>query len=70
MRYRWLGRTGLRVSEVGFGAWAIGGAWWGPQDDGDSRLALHQALDMGCNFIDTAWVYGNGHSEKLIAGVM
>jgi len=70
MRYRWLGSTGLSISEVGFGAWAIGGAWWGPQDDTDSRLALHQALDMGCNFIDTAWVYGNGHSEKLIAGVM
>lgn len=70
MRYRWLGNTGLRVSEVGFGAWAIGGAWWGPQDDMDSRLALHQALDMGCNFIDTAWVYGNGHSEKLIGSVL
>ncbi len=70
MRYRWLGNTGLRVSEVGFGAWAIGGAWWGPQDDSDSRLALHQALDLGCNFIDTAWVYGNGHSEKLIGSVL
>ncbi len=70
MRYRWLGNTGLRVSEIGFGAWAIGGAWWGPQDDTDSRLALHQALDMGCNFIDTAWVYGDGHSEKLIGSVL
>ena len=70
MRYRWLGNTGLRVSEVGFGAWAIGGKWWGPQDDTDSKLALHQALDMGCSFIDTAWVYGNGHSEKLIASVI
>lgn len=70
MRYRWLGDTGLKVSEIGFGAWAIGGAWWGPQDDTDSRLALHQALDMGCNFIDTAWVYGDGHSEKLIGEVV
>jgi aryl-alcohol dehydrogenase-like predicted oxidoreductase len=70
MRYRWLGNTGLRVSEIGFGAWAIGGTWWGPQDDMDSRLALHQALDMGCNFIDTAWVYGDGHSEKLIGSVL
>lgn len=70
MRYRWLGDTGLKVSEIGFGAWAIGGAWWGPQDDSDSRQALHQALDMGCNFIDTAWVYGNGHSEKLIGEVL
>jgi aryl-alcohol dehydrogenase-like predicted oxidoreductase len=70
MRYRWLGNTGLKISEIGFGAWAIGGTWWGPQDDEDSRLALHQSLDMGCNFIDTAWVYGNGHSEKLIGGVL
>ena len=70
MRYRWLGNTGLRISEIGFGAWAIGGTWWGPQDDTDSRLALHQALDMGCNFIDTAWVYGDGHSEKLIGSVI
>jgi len=70
MRYRWLGNTGLKVSEIGFGAWAIGGAWWGPQDDNDSRMALHQSLDMGCNFIDTAWVYGDGHSEKLIGGVI
>ncbi|HTC22168.1 MAG TPA: aldo/keto reductase [bacterium] len=70
MRYRWLGNTGLRVSEIGFGAWAIGGKWWGPQDDMDSRLALHKALDMGCTFIDTAWVYGDGHSEKLIGSVL
>lgn len=70
MRYRLLGKTGLKISEIGFGAWAIGGTWWGPQDDSDSRLALHQALDMGCNFIDTAWVYGNGHSEKLIGSVI
>jgi len=70
MRYRWLGNTGLRISEIGFGAWAIGGKWWGPQDDTDSRLALHKALDMGCNFIDTAWVYGDGHSERLIGSVI
>src|ERR1019366_158781 len=70
MRYRWLGNTGLKISEIGFGAWAIGGTWWGPQDDTDSKLALHQSLDMGCNFIDTAWVYGNGHSEKLIGAVI
>lgn len=70
MRYRWLGKTGLKVSEVGFGAWAIGGSWWGPQDDTDSRLALHRALDMGVNFIDTAWIYGRGHSERLIGGVI
>lgn len=70
MRYRVLGQTGLQVSEIGFGAWAIGGAMWGPQDDTDSRLALHQALDLGCLFIDTALVYGDGHSENLIASVL
>jgi aryl-alcohol dehydrogenase-like predicted oxidoreductase len=70
MRYRWLGKTGMNISEIGFGAWAIGGTWWGPQDDQDSRLALHQALDMGVNFIDTAWVYGDGHSERLIGSVL
>ncbi len=70
MRYRWLGTTGLYVSEIGFGAWAIGGSMWGPQDDFYSRQALHQALNMGCNFIDTALAYGNGHSERLIASVL
>ncbi len=70
MRYRPLGNTGFKVSEIGFGAWAIGGSWWGPQDDNDSRRALHKSLDMGCNFIDTAWVYGNGHSERLIGSVL
>jgi aryl-alcohol dehydrogenase-like predicted oxidoreductase len=70
MRYRVLGSTGLQVSEIGFGAWAIGGSMWGPQDDTDSKLALHRALDQGCLFIDTALVYGDGHSEKLIASVL
>jgi aryl-alcohol dehydrogenase-like predicted oxidoreductase len=70
MRYRWLGKTGFKVSEIGFGAWAIGGDAWGPQDDRDSRLALHKSLDMGCNFIDTAWAYGEGHSERLIGSVL
>ena len=70
MRYRVLGNTGLQVSEIGFGAWAIGGSMWGPQDDTESKLALHQALDQGYQFIDTALVYGDGHSEKLIASVL
>lgn len=70
MRYHSLGNTGIQVSEIGFGAWAIGGTAWGPQDDADSRLALHKSLDMGCTFIDTAWVYGDGHSEKLIGSVI
>jgi aryl-alcohol dehydrogenase-like predicted oxidoreductase len=70
MRYRFLGKTGFKISEIGFGAWAIGGSSWGAQDDYDSRQALHQSLDMGCNFIDTAAVYGDGHSEQLIGSVI
>lgn len=66
MHYRELGRTGWKVSEISFGAWAIGGSW-GQVDDNDSMAALHAALDNGINFIDTADVYGDGHSERLIA---
>jgi aryl-alcohol dehydrogenase-like predicted oxidoreductase len=66
MQYRELGRTGWKVSEISFGAWAIGSAW-GPVDDQDSLAALHRAVDLGVNFIDTADVYGDGHSEQLIA---
>jgi aryl-alcohol dehydrogenase-like predicted oxidoreductase len=68
MQYRELGRTGWKVSEISFGAWAIGSAW-GPVDDQDSLAALHRAVDLGVNFIDTADVYGDGHSEQLIARV-
>jgi aryl-alcohol dehydrogenase-like predicted oxidoreductase len=66
MQYRELGRTGLSVSTISFGAWAIGSAW-GPVDDNESLKALHAAIDAGVNFIDTADVYGDGHSERLIA---
>lgn len=66
MRYRELGRTGWKVSDVSFGAWAIGGSW-GEVDDKESMAALHQAVDSGVNFIDTADVYGMGRSERLIA---
>lgn len=69
MKTRPFGKTGRTVSEVGFGAWAIG-ASWGDVDDGASRKALHAALDSGVTFIDTADVYGDGHSERLIAGVL
>jgi aryl-alcohol dehydrogenase-like predicted oxidoreductase len=69
MRYRTFGRTGWKVSEIGFGAWAIGGGW-GPQEEGDSVTALNRALDLGCNFIDTAQGYGNGRSERIIAQVL
>src|SRR5262249_52330515 len=69
MKKRTFGRLGWKVSEIGFGAWAIGGGW-GSQDDDDSIKALHKALDLGCNFIDTARAYGDGRSERLIAGVL
>src|SRR5215467_6777559 len=66
MHYRSLGRTGWKVSEISFGAWAIGGAW-GTVDDQESLAALHRALDGGVNFFDTADVYGDGRSERLLA---
>ena len=61
MKYRPLGKTGLSVSEIGFGGWAIGGQWGG-QDERDSIAALNRAIDLGLNFIDTAAGYGNGQS--------
>lgn len=65
MEYRELGRTGWRVSAISFGAWAIGGAW-GPVNDRESLAALHDAVDIGVNFFDTADVYGDGRSERLV----
>lgn len=69
MRYRSFGRHAFNCSEIGFGAWAIGGSW-GAQSDADSLAALQQALDRGCNFIDTAAGYGDGRSERLIGRVL
>jgi aryl-alcohol dehydrogenase-like predicted oxidoreductase len=66
MNYRELGRTGWKISEISFGAWAIGGSW-GDVSDKDSLAALHAALDGGVNFFDTADVYGDGRSERLMA---
>ena len=66
MEYRELGSTGWKVSTISFGAWAIGGTW-GKVDDGESLAALHRCLDLGVNFFDTADVYGDGHSERLLA---
>jgi len=66
MQYRELGRTGWKVSTISFGAWAIGGTWGDVKDD-ESLAALHRALDLGVNFFDTADVYGDGHSEQLLA---
>ena len=69
MQYRRLGKTGYEISSIGFGAWAIG-ADWGNVDDKDSLAALHAAADAGVNFIDTADVYGDGRSERVIAGFL
>ena len=66
MEYRELGRTGWKVSAISFGAWAIGGTW-GPVEDKDSLAALNRAADLGVNFFDTADVYGDGRSERLLA---
>ena len=66
MQYRTLGRTGWQISDIGFGAWAIGGSW-GTVDDHESMATLHRALDLGVNFFDTADVYGDGRSERLLA---
>ena len=71
METKQLGNSDLHLSPIGFGAWAIGGGdWafaWGPQDDNDSIAAIHKALDFGINWIDTAAVYGLGHSEEVVA---
>ena len=66
MNYRELGRTGWKVSAISFGSWAIGGTW-GSVNDNESLAALHKALDLGVNFFDTADVYGDGKSERLLA---
>ncbi|MGH9529772.1 MAG: aldo/keto reductase [Terriglobales bacterium] len=68
MKYRQLGRTGWKVSEISFGAWAIGGSW-GKVSDAEALGALNKAIDCGVNFLDTADVYGGGRSERLIAEV-
>jgi aryl-alcohol dehydrogenase-like predicted oxidoreductase len=70
MRYRKLGRTGLEVSDIGYGAWGIGGKQWlGGQDD-ESLHSLRLAIDLGVNLIDTALAYGDGHSEQLVGQVV
>ena len=70
MHYRTLGRTGLKVSEIGYGAWGIAGdAWLGAKDE-ESLKALNRAVDLGLNFIDTALAYGEGHSERLVGKIV
>lgn len=68
MKYRRFGRTGWRVSEVGYGMWGMGG--WTGSDDEESLAALQRAVDLGCNFFDTAWGYGEGHSEALLGRIV
>lgn len=74
MNHRTLGRTGLSVSEIGFGAWAIGGNGfgnsYGTTDDAESTRAIRRAVELGCNFFDTADVYGHGHSESLLGAAL
>ncbi len=70
MNYRTLGRTGINVSEVGYGAWGIGGVQWTGGDDDEARRALNLSIDQGLNFIDTALAYGRGHSERLVGEVV
>jgi aryl-alcohol dehydrogenase-like predicted oxidoreductase len=69
MRYRTLGRTGLEVSEIGFGTWGVGADAWKGGTDADSLAAMRRAIELGVNFIDTAIVYGSGHSEKLVGQI-
>jgi aryl-alcohol dehydrogenase-like predicted oxidoreductase len=70
MRYRRLGRTGLEVSELGYGAWGIGGSQWLGAEDDESLKALRAAIDEGLTFVDTALAYGRGHSEELVGQVV
>jgi len=70
MKYRRLGRTGIEVSEIGYGAWGIGGVQWLGSSDSDALIALERAIDLGVNFIDTALAYGGGHSERLVGEVV
>lgn len=70
MKYRALGKTGIEVSEIGYGAWGIGGRQWLGAEDEESLRALHRAIELGVNFIDTALAYGEGHSEQLVGKVV
>lgn len=68
MQYRTFGRTGWQVSDVGYGMWGIGD--WTGSDDDESMRSLERAVQLGCNFFDTAWIYGEGHSEKLLGQLL
>ncbi len=68
MRYRRFGRTGWQVSEIGYGMWGLAG--WTGSDDEETRRSLQSAVDLGCNFFDTAWAYGSGHSERMLGELL
>ena len=72
MRYRRFGRLGWQVSEVGYGMWGVAGGdgGWTGADDVTGNAALQEAVDLGCNFFDTAWIYGRGHSEQMLAALL
>lgn len=70
MKYRALGRTGIEISEIGYGAWGIGGKLWRGNDDDESRVSLRRAIELGLNFVDTALAYGDGHSERLVGEIV
>ncbi len=72
MKYRIFGRIGWQISDIGFGMWGIGGAlsgWTGANDE-ESMRSLERAVQLGCNFFDTAWAYGDGHSERLLGQLL
>ena len=68
MNYRKFGRTGWQVGDIGYGMWGMGA--WSGSEDSESMESLQRAIDLGCNFFDTAWVYGDGHSEKLLGRLL
>ena len=68
MKYRRFGKTDWQVSEIGYGMWGMAG--WTGSDDEESLASLQRAVDLGCNFFDTAWAYGEGHSEQLLGQIV
>lgn len=68
MKYRSFGRLGWLVGEIGYGMWGLAG--WTGSDDDETAAALERAVELGCNFFDTAWAYGNGHSERLLGALV
>jgi len=68
MHYRTFGRTGWQVSEIGYGMWGMAG--WTGSEDSESLDSLRRSVELGCNFFDTAWAYGDGHSERLLGELL